>query len=324
MGCLEGDRPPKEQIQQLHRLVETVSEPSVGLYLEEGVCAFEAGAYSVAVVAGWCAVACYLRHMVEVIGYDVGCRYYKEDQNQDKPVPSLENWDGRPLLVACNRMQVFSENLLEKLYPFWKERCQCAHPSGEFASSEKAFDLITGAQWLLMRSIAQEQLQNPAVVYACAENKDFELEQARATRLVEHLCGKKHESLARWVLEKRLSPDCKVDSEKLLALWEALKTWLSQESRRRLMNETLIPLIETFEAYDPEKWLPSIDEVIDVAEMAKFVFWEDVGNQSVIWQYFVSRRIDLSDRIKNHIRQHAPSLYRQKIDQPVEFEEDEI
>lgn len=330
MGCLEGDKPSKEHIKRYRQFVDAVREPAVRQYVEESTCAFEAGAYNAAIIAGWCAVACYLRKLVEAIGYEVGRRYYKWNdeeeytERQKRIVPGLERWDGRPLLVVCDRLRVFSKNLLADLHPFWEVRCQCAHPGGDFECSETAFNLMNGALWLLTRSINKERFQRESVVYECAEDRGFSLGPGQANRLIGRLCKNQYESVARWVLEKALSPERNVNIERLLALWEALKHRLSFESRQRIMGEKLAPLIEAYKVQEIYSRLLAIDEIIDVSIMAKLVFWEDIGDSYVIWDFFASRRFDLSERIKQQIRQFAPSPYRELIDEPIDLEEENL
>jgi len=321
MGCLEGDRPPEEQIQQLRQLVENAPEPSVRPYLEESACAFAIGAYSAAIVAGWCAVARYLRLLVDVMGEDVGRRYYRDEKNGKtvELIPKLEEWDGRPLLKVCDRMQVLPKGSFRELHLFWKQRCDYAHPSDNFAGSKQAFELMIGVQWLLIRSIDQEWFQDHVVLIECAEDKQFSLDQRRARELVGRLCENQCEPLARWVLRKRLSLDRKVSNGRLLALWEALKPRLSEDSCSRLMKEILDPLLADFLAFkedQPEEQPPVVDEVIDVVQMAQFVFWNEVCDLMHIWEYFAQRLKDdlMNRRVAAQLKRYAPSPYRERVE----------
>lgn len=320
VSCLEGVRPPEEQVQRLRELAQTAPERQVQRYLEESTCCFAAGAYSAAIVVGWCAVARYLRMVIEALGFDVARRYYRDEEKLQKPIPELAEWDGRPLYTTSDRMNLFPNRLDLMLKDFWTKRCRYAHPHGEFATTpEEVLRFLTDAEWLLTRTVAQERLQRLSVVLECAEDPLFDLDEDRARRLIQWVREDQRESLATVVLSKFLSADRSIAYEKLMALWEALKLCLSDASRIRLMEklaEGLSDYRSRVEHEDPNKRPPPMDTALDVVQMAQLVFWNEAHDQTAIWGYFDERLTDdlMNRRIAAQLKQYAPSPYRERAE----------
>jgi hypothetical protein len=310
--CHEGTPPPEEQIQQLWELAQQ-AEPAVQPYLKECACCFAAGAYSAAIVTAWCAIARYLRLVVEAVGVEVARLYYKQEESEARqPFSELTRRSDKPFYITYRRMRLFEDrftdnvNRIDNLYT---KRCQYAHPTGKKAGLQEAVDYVAEAKWLLTRRLEQERFQNISVVMECAKkDSGLNLSSEEKTRqLVFRVREDQRESLAFALLRSLVSEQRDIVSESALALWDEVKPLLQEDSRRRLMDELAFGLSRR-----------EIDRSVHVMVVAEhLVFWE-AATQPAIWEYFVVRRGDLSERVKRSIRQHAPSPYREQMDEPFE------
>lgn len=309
--CHEGTPPPEQQVQQLVELIHQ-AEPAVQHYLKECVCCFAAGAYSAAIVAAWCAIALYLRLVVEAVGLEVARVHYRDEEKKaGQPFMKLIELSDTPFRVIYKRMELveyqFTSNM-KRLDDLYKQRCQYAHPTGEKAKQQEAFDYVIEASWLLTRRVDQERFQNSAVVMKCAEDKELRLNQDDADRLVSRLRADQSETLAVSLLKSLLSTEQDLDQERALTLWDALKSRLSEDSRIRLMKMLA----------DGLSFL-QIDQVIDAYYVARnLVFWPEAKEQPEIWQYLVARRNEIPERYKAFVRRHAPPPYSGQIDEPLD------
>jgi hypothetical protein len=320
--CYEGRPPSEEQIQKLWELAYA-SEPAIHPYLKECACCFAAGAYSAAIVAAWCAIARYLRLVVEAVGLEVAQLYYYEQGKGQarQPFSELIQRSDKPFYIAYKRMRLYEENLVEnvkKLDDLYKKRCQYAHPTGEKATLDEAFEYVLDAEWLLTRRVDQERFQDISVVLQYAEKAQInEWSAERARVLVLRVRKEQRESLAVEVLSSALSEDRAIPLDRLLVLWDALKPLLSEASRSRLM-EKLAALLSDYlylDQLEVGKRPPPIDEVIDVADLAQLVFWPEAHHQEPIWDYFDQRLDDpnLTRGIAAQLKRYAPSPYRERV-----------
>ncbi|MBM4428804.1 MAG: hypothetical protein FJ026_00465 [Chloroflexi bacterium] len=322
MGCLEGDRPAEEQVQQLRCLVESAPEPVLRPYLEECACAFAGGAYAVATVAGWCAVARYLRLIVDTVGHDIAeCFYRDEMEKASQSFLHLIQHSDQPFYVVCKRMRFFEDKTSEDrakvdaIKDFYDTRNRYAHPNDESISANAVLDAINTVKWLLHRQVSQERFQTVQVVFVCARDHKFSWNEQKAEELVRWVCEDQQGTLANTVLDNLFAtPDNQdIESGKAIDLWNAVKPLLRNDVRCGLMENLA------------GKLSSSLSDKMDVMNVARhLIFWDQAKEHSAIWRYLLARRGDLSRRIEDRIRQYAPSPYREQIDEEIEFKEDEI
>jgi hypothetical protein len=197
--CHEGTPPPEEQIQQLWELAQQ-AEPAVQPYLKECACCFAAGAYSAAIVAAWCAIAQYLRLVVEAVGLDVAQLFYREEDKAGQPFLELIKRGDKPLYIAYQRMRLLEDQFtgnVKGLDGLYAKRCQYAHPTGEKAKGpQEAFEYVTEARWLVTRRVEQERFQDISVLIRCAADGGFNLTTEKARELVLRVREDQRETLA--------------------------------------------------------------------------------------------------------------------------------
>jgi hypothetical protein len=309
LGCQNSSGFSAAHVEALRNLAKVTPELSVKHYLEESVRCFEVGAYNGAVVSAWCAVARYLRLVLEKMGFDLVQVYV--DKKED-----LKSLDGQPLYSLCDRMldieKSFEEasRLGERLHGFWLRRCDCAHPTDIFLEATKAFNLIHDSSWLVTRKAEKAYLRY-TVVIECVDNKQFSLNPNRMRDLVNYVAESDHESLATVLLRKFLSSNEEFASEesdvaiddRILVAWEAVGGKLGEASRRRLMEK----LADGLEVSKRQ---------IDVVQLSRLVFWPEVDPSSCIWQYFDDWLEDdsITRGVVTRLRQYAPLGYRQRAE----------
>lgn len=301
----DNDELAEARIEALANLAKRVSDSRVVRYLEESIQCFRVGAYNGAVVSAWCAVARYLRLVLERIGRDIVKTYV------DKDIDSL---DGQPLYNLCDKVLDLEKSFGESkwfrgsLHNFWQNRCNCAHPTDVFLDEETSFNLVNDNIWLIGRSTETVYLKY-TVVLECVDNKQFSLNPTRARSLVDCVARSDHESLATALLRKFLSPTEEPDSqesdvgidERILVVWEAVGEKLEEASRRRLMQK----LADGLEVSKRQ---------FDVVLLSRLIFWADVEPESRIWQYFDDWLEDdsITRGVVVKLQQYAPSPYRER------------
>lgn len=332
--CGEGTAPPEDYIQQLCALVPQ-AEPEVQPYLRECVRSFAAGAYGVAIVACWCAIARYLRLVVESIGVEMGQLLYKDEESRKQPFQELIKRGDKPLLVVYQRMKLVEDHLERKakgLDDLYAIRCDYAYPTGREATCQEAFDYVTQARWLLTRKVERERFQEIGGVLQYAKAQHVRVIRDRAQDLIFRVADNKLESLAISIQSELLAESPSIPYESAVALWKEAGSRISQDVRRRLMirlakvlspprmSQTGQVSTEQDVARDLVSWEEEVSQkvLVSAEDVGRdLVFWEDVPvDAEAIWKYLVDRRIELNERVKSLIRSHAPAPYNEQIDEP--------
>ncbi len=308
--CYRGDYPSPEQIRKIRTLAQS-AEPAVRRYLEECACCFAAGAYSASIVMAWNAAVCYLRQVIELIGYEVCELYYgAEDEEGKQPFKEQVKRSDRPIYKVYQRMKLCEDGeKVAKLDDFYNIRNEYAHPTGSKATAQEAFNYICDLEWLVTRRLNQERFQTvePVLRYA-EETRKWDKQQAKG--LVIRVHERQRGTLATRILEIALSEDRNIPLERLSDLWDALKPLLPRDLCKLIMKK-LVEIIRS--GID-------IDGILDVGQMARFICWEAIQGETnkyrTIWEYFVERLDDpnMSIGIAATLKKYAPSPYREKIE----------
>lgn len=309
--CREGTEPSEEAVKSLCRLFRQ-AEPEIQPYLKECFLCFVAGAYGAAIVACWCAIARYLRLVMDAVGAEMAAFYYTGEETKNQSFQEAIKRSDKPLYVAYDHMKLVDDHLRDnakKLDELWKKRCQHAHPRDQKASCQEAFDYVIQASWLLTRRVQDERFQDIGIVLRYAEKSESRLSEEAAGKLVFRVRGERLESLANVLLSNLVSPQRDIPYEKALVLWKSAVALLKPASREGLMKH----LSQVLESTD-------VRESVRPADVAEYlVLWENVNDKGqAIWEYLVEGRLDLSERVKINIRGNAPTLYKEWIDKSPE------
>jgi hypothetical protein len=333
MGCLTGDRPSEEQVTNLCELVDAVTEVTIYRYVEECACAFQAGAYRAAMVAGWCAVAGYLRELVRGFGEDFAKSYW----DKDKEIPTLDRLDGPDLLAVCDKLRYFdSRSLNDQFGGFWNKRCECAHPSGIPVTCQEVLDHVQGAKWLLKRSLHKERIQDESVILEALEKINRPISKGEADHLIKTLKENKITSLSLSVLKKFfVKQEDRVRSENFLRysalrhLWDVLYKKVPDGCQARVMEvlEGMLAARDDEDIIDApvpddtpdEIWeeilklAADINDVVETPQIVRFLYWDKIQHNSVIWAYLYVYWRKLNDDDKEQFCAYAPDKYRELL-----------